>query len=109
MNYSSLEIWTIIGLMALGSFLIRFSFLGLVGNREMPKWFLRHLRYTPLAVMPGLIAPLVLWPAGTEGQTDPARLIAAAVAVTIGITSKNLIAAVTGGMVALYGAQYFLG
>lgn len=109
MILSTATIWTIIILLAIGTFLIRFSFLGLIGNRQLPAWFLRHLRYTPVAVMPGLIAPLVLWPAGNEGQPDPARLIASVVALAIGIYTKNVVGAVIGGMAALYGAQYILG
>lgn len=58
-------VWFVIFAMAIGSFLIRFSFLGIIGDRQMPEWVLRHLRYTPVAVLPGLVAPLVFWPAAT--------------------------------------------
>ena len=71
MSYSTAEVWTIIILMGIGTFLIRFSFLGIVGDRKVPDWVLRHLRYTPVAVLPGLVAPLVAWPAATGGETDP--------------------------------------
>ena len=37
MNYSTAEIWAIITLMGIGTFLIRFSFLGLIGDRPMPQ------------------------------------------------------------------------
>ena len=33
MTYSTAEIWTIIVILGIGTFLIRFSFLGLIGNR----------------------------------------------------------------------------
>ena len=39
----------------IGTFLVRFSFLGLIGNRDLPPWLLRHLRYTPVAVFPALV------------------------------------------------------
>ena len=81
MSYSDLTIWCIILALGIGTYLIRFSFLGLVGSRKMPEWVLRHLRYTPVAVLPGLVAPLVLWPAATNGETDPARLAARVQAV----------------------------
>ena len=77
MSYSTFDIWVIIILLGIGTFLIRFSFLGLVGGRKMPEWALRHLRYTPVAILPGLVAPLVAWPNATGGDTDPARLLAA--------------------------------
>jgi len=75
----------------------------------MPAWVLRHLRYTAVAVMPGLIAPLTVWPAATGGETDPARLIAAFVAFAVGIGTRSVVGTVLGGMGALYLAQYLLG
>jgi branched-subunit amino acid transport protein len=77
MDYSTAQIWAIILALALGTFALRYSFLGLIGRRRLPEWALRHLRYTPVAVLPGLIAPLVLFPAATDGQPDPARLLPA--------------------------------
>ncbi|PKP85132.1 MAG: AzlD domain-containing protein [Alphaproteobacteria bacterium HGW-Alphaproteobacteria-2] len=109
MTQSDLYIWGIIAALGLGTWLIRFSFIGLIGDRALPEWVLRHLRYTPVAVLPGLIAPLVLWPRATEGETDPARLAAAGVALALGVWTKNVIATVFGGMGTLYLVQYLLG
>ena len=91
MSYSTLNIWIIILALGVGTFLIRFSFLGLLGNREMPDWVLRHLRYTPVAVLPGLVAPLVLWPDATGGTADPARLAAAAVTIVVAWWRKSVL------------------
>lgn len=74
---SDLYIWTIILVLGVGTYFIRFSFLGLLGGKDLPAWVHRHLRYTAVAVLPGLVAPLVLWPSATGGQVDPARLAAA--------------------------------
>lgn len=109
MNYSEANIWLIILLLGIGTYLIRFSFLGLIGGRELPDWVLRHLRYTPVAVMPGLAAPLALWPNATGGEIDPPRLIAACVALGIGYFSKNFLAAFFGGGAALYLSLYLTG
>jgi branched-subunit amino acid transport protein len=102
MSYSTLQIWGIIGTLAVGTFLIRFSFLGLIGNRAMPPIVLRLLRYTPVAVLPGLVAPLVLWPAATGGEPDALRLCAAAVALAVGLWTKAVIWAIFAGFAALY-------
>ncbi|MCK0171665.1 AzlD domain-containing protein [Aliiroseovarius sp. S1123] len=102
-------VWFVIFAMAIGSFLIRFSFLGIIGDRQMPEWVLRHLRYTPVAVLPGLVAPLVLWPAATEGSPDPARLGAALVTLAVGYFSKNVLAAILSGAATLYGLLFLLG
>ncbi|SMR83365.1 Branched-chain amino acid transport protein [Aliiroseovarius halocynthiae] len=101
-------VWLIILAMAVGSFLIRFSFLGVIGDRQMPEWVLRHLRYTPVAVLPGLVAPLVLWPSATGGNLDPARLGAALVTLAVGYFSKNVLAAILSGAATLYGLLFLL-
>jgi len=95
-------VWAIILALGLGTFLIRFSFLGLVGRRPMPEWVLRHLRYTAVAVLPGLVAPLVLWPQATGGATDPARLFAGVATVAAGVWTRSVLWAMGAGAGALY-------
>ncbi|WP_298850700.1 AzlD domain-containing protein [uncultured Ruegeria sp.] len=101
-------IWTIIIGLAIGSYALRFVFIGLVGDRPMPPWLLRHLRYTAVAILPALIAPLVVWPSATEGQPDLPRMSAAAVALVVGVISKNVLAAIFSGAATLYGLLYLL-
>ncbi|MGC9368624.1 MAG: AzlD domain-containing protein [Paracoccaceae bacterium] len=103
------EIWFIIAALGVGTFLIRFSFLGLIGDRRLPPWVLRHLRYTPVAVLPALIAPLVLWPEATGGQPDLPRIAAAAVTLGLGMLSKNVILSIAGGAGTLYLGLYLAG
>lgn len=100
-------IWIVIIGLGIGTYLIRYSFLGIIGGKELPEWLLRHLRYVPVAVLPGLIAPLVVWPSATDGSTDPARLVAAGVALLIGGVFRSTLGAIFGGMAALYLVQYF--
>ena len=102
MNYSAFEIWMIIILLGLGTMMIRFSFWGLLGNRDLPDWVLRHLRYTAVAVLPGLIAPALVWPAATGGQVDPIRLAAGAVALSVGYYRKSVIWGVLAGACTLW-------
>ena len=105
MSYSSFEIWAIIVVMGIGTFLIRFSFLGLIGDRPMPSFMLRLLRYTPVAVLPGMVAPLVLLPAATNGQFDPVRVLAAFGTVLVGVWTRNTLWAILGGAVTFYAAM----
>lgn len=102
-------LWIVILALGIGSFSLRFVFTGLIGDRPLPEWVTRHLRYTAVAVLPGLVAPLVLWPAATEGQTDPARLIAALVTVAVAYYTKRVFAAIIAGAASLYGLFYLLG
>lgn len=101
-------VWLVILGLALGTYAIRFSFLGVIGDRPLPGWLLRALRYTPVAVMPGLVAPLILWPQATGGAPDPARLAAALATLAVGMMSRNVVAAVLSGMVALYGGLWLM-
>lgn len=109
MDVDGYNIWAIIAALGIGTFLIRFSFLGLVGDRPLPEWLLRHLRYTPVAVMPALVAPLVMWPPATGGETDLARLLSAFATVIAGVITKSLPLAIVAGGGTLYAMLYLLG
>lgn len=102
-------LWIVIIGLGVGSFALRFVFTGLVGDRAMPDWLLRHLRYTAVAILPALVAPQVVWPAATDGVFDIPRAAAAAVALAVGLFTKNVLMAIIGGAVTLYGLLYLLG
>ena len=101
-------IWITIIALGIGTFLIRFSFLGLLGGKDLPDWLTRHLRYVPVAVLPGLVAPLVVWPEATGGEADLARSLAALTALAIGALTRSVLGAIFGGMAMLYGVQFLL-
>lgn len=96
--------WTVAVGLGVGSFLIRFSFLGLLGGRELPRWILRHLKYVGAAVFPAIAAPYVLWPEATGGTPDPARMLAVGAALIAGLRG-SVLAAIIAGMATLYVAQ----
>jgi branched-subunit amino acid transport protein len=108
MTYTDAQIWWTIAALGVGTFLIRFSFLGLIGDRPLPEWLLRHLRYTPVAILPALVAPLVVWPAATDGAPDPTRLGAAAVTITVGYVLKSPLWAIISGIAAFLGLSALL-
>ncbi|MEB8387950.1 AzlD domain-containing protein [Rhodobacteraceae bacterium KMM 6894] len=103
------DLWIVILGLGLGSYAIRFVFIGLIGDRQLPAWALRHLRYTGVAVIPALAAPLVVWPAATNGEIDAPRLIAALVTIGVGLAFRNVIASVLAGGIALYLGLFLLG
>jgi branched-subunit amino acid transport protein len=94
--------WGVVIGLAAGTYLMRFSFLGILGQRPLPGWLVRGLRYTSVAVLPGLVAPAVLWPAATGGETDPARLAAALMTVLAGMAFRSMLAGIIGGASVLY-------
>ncbi|MBS8225097.1 AzlD domain-containing protein [Vannielia litorea] len=105
---SDTAFWTLTALLGIGTFLIRFSFLGWLGGRELPPWALLHLKYVGAAVFPALITPLLLWPDATGGQTDPIRLLAAVAAFAAGIRF-GVVPAIVAGMGSLYLLQFITG
>jgi branched-subunit amino acid transport protein len=102
-------VWAVIAALGLGTYLTRFAFLGLIGDRELPPWVLRHLRYTGVAVLPGLVAPLLVWPQATGGAVDPLRLAAGGAALAVGMWRRDPIAAVVTGAVVLAAGSWLLG
>jgi len=106
---SDATIWIIILATGIGTFLLRFSFLGVLGGATLPDWVLRHLRYTAVAVLPGLVAPLVLWPEATGGQPDGPRFAAAVATVVVGYFTRNVLGAIAAGAVTLYALLWFTG
>ena len=102
-------LWIVIIAMAIGRFGLRFLFLGLVGDRALPPWVLRHLRYTAVAILPALVAPLVVWPQATDGTPEPARMAAAVVTLAVGIWTRNVLLAITCGAITLYAGLFAFG
>ena len=91
-------LWTVILGVAFGSFALRFVFIGFMGGREIPAWMMRHLRYTAVAVIPALVAPLAVWPSPTGGAPSLPHFAAAAVTFAAGYLSRNVLVGLgTGG------------
>ena len=106
---SQLTVWFVILALAVATYLIRFSFLGLLDGEKMPGWMERHLKFVGVAVMPGIAAPAVFWPEATGGEPDLARLLAATVALLVGIWRRSLLSSVAGGLVTLYAGMFLFG
>jgi branched-subunit amino acid transport protein len=102
-------LWTVIIGLGLGSFGLRFLFVGLVGDRPMPPWVLRHLRYTAVSVIPALVAPLVIWPAATGGTLDAPRGLAAIATVLVALLTKSVLSGILAGAATLFGVLYLVG
>ena len=99
--------WALTIALGLGTFAIRFSFLGLLGGRELPEWALLHLRYVGVAVFPALFTPLVLWPDASGGDMDAVRIIAAIAAFLVGLRG-SVIGAIIAGMGTFYVLMFIL-
>ena len=103
-----IKIWIIIFFLGIGTYLIRFSFLGLVGDRQLPKWFIQHLNFVGVAVMLGLIIPFLVWPDATGGTLYAPRLLAAIAAFCFGIWKRSALWSVIAGISVLYLTMFIL-
>ena len=59
----------LLALLGLVNFLLRYAFIGLLGERPLPDWLRLGLRFVPLAILTALITPDVLLPGGERRQT----------------------------------------
>ena len=80
--------------LALSSWILRISFLGLIGSKGLPEWLKRHLRYKVVSMLPRIIVPLVFPPKATGGVFDLPHFWAAAIILLVGVWAGNLFAAI---------------
>ncbi|MGE0492145.1 MAG: AzlD domain-containing protein [Vulcanimicrobiota bacterium] len=86
--------------MAVGTYLLRWSFLGL-GDRALPSWLNAALPYVPPAVLSALVAPMLLEP-------EPPRWLAALVTGLVAWKTQSAGAAIAAGMAAFWLARIWL-
>ena len=94
----------------IGTYLLRLSFVGILGDRTMPGWAMVPVRFVAPAVLAALVAPAVLLPNGSvdlSPATNP-RALAALVALLIAWKTKNVAAVIVAGMAVVWLLQAFL-
>ena len=96
--------WLIVLVIGAGTYLLRLSFIGVLGTRPMPLWAQRPLKYVAPAVLAALVLPAVLL---VEGDADVTplgnpRFLAAAVAAIVAWRLRNVAAVIIVGMVLLW-------
>ena len=97
----------IIFVIGIGTYLLRLSFIGIVGDRVMPEWALVPLRFVAPAVLAALIAPAVLLNGGAldvSPSSNP-RAIAALVALLLAWKTKNVPAVIAAGLITVWALQ----
>ena len=104
-SLSAWQSWAVVLSLAVLTFLIRYSFIGLLANRAMPPWLDRALKlmvpaifaaivFTSLAMVNGGLAGWAYWP----------RYAAAVLALGAAVLTRgNMLATLGVGMAALHG------
>ena len=94
----------VILIIGIGTYLERLSFIGIIGDREIPEWAVLPLRYVAPAVFAALVAPAVLLDDGRLAlapATNPEAL-ATVVALLVAWRTRSVAATLVTGMVALW-------
>jgi branched-subunit amino acid transport protein len=102
------NIWLTMIAAGLATFLIRLSFIWLLGRYKLPDWMLRALRFVPIAVFTAIIFPETLAPGGRLDLTGSnPRLLAGFLAVVVAWKTRNVIWVVVVGMGTLWALSLF--
>ena len=100
--------WAIVLIIGVGTYLTRLSFVGALGNRSMPVWAERPLKYVAPAVLAAIVLPAVLLRDGTLDVTPAGnpRFLAAFVAALFVARYKSVAWSIVVGMGALWLLQW---
>ena len=105
-----MSIWLTIALAGLVTFAIRLSFIYLLGRITMPDWFMRALRFVPVAVLSAIIVPeTVTWQGSVNLSIHNPQIWAGVVAVAVGLRVRNVFVIIAAGMAAFLAALWLLG
>ncbi len=97
-----MNIWLVMLLGGLITFLIRFSLIYLFGKFKIPETMQKTLRYVPPAVLSAIIFPELFLHDGTLNLSfENTRLLAGLIAIAVAWFSKNTLITIIAGMVAL--------
>ena len=106
-----MNIWLVMLLGGLITFLMRFSLIYLLaeGRFEVPQTMRKALHYVPPAVLSAIVFPELFMHGGTMNLSlDNTRLLAGLVAIVVAWLSRNTLITILAGMVALFLLQFFL-
>ncbi|HPT51412.1 MAG TPA: AzlD domain-containing protein [Accumulibacter sp.] len=102
------ELWMIGGMTAV-TFGIRYFLFAFANRLQMAPWLLDSLKFIPPAVLTAITVPAVLLPKGEwfVSLSNP-YLVAALLALTAGILTRNLLATIAIGLAAFFAHRFFL-
>jgi branched-subunit amino acid transport protein len=92
---SSMTVWLIMIALAVGTFLIRISFIFLLSNREVHPLIARALRFVPASVLSALVIPQIL-------TRNDSLSISLTNPQLIAWRTKNVLFTILSGMVVLW-------
>ena len=98
-----MSIWLIMIALAVGTFLIRISFIVLLSNRDVPPLLSSALRFVPPAVLTALVVPQILTRnTSMEISFANPQIIAGIAAVLVAWRTRNVLLTIVSGMVVMW-------
>ena len=102
-----MNIWLVLLLGGVITFLIRFSFIYLFGKFDVPETVRRALHYVPPAVLSALVFPeLFMHDDALSISPGNERLLAGLFAIGVAWFSRNTLVTILAGMAALFLLQW---
>ena len=103
---STTMLWMVIAGAAAVTFVLRVSFIALLGRTGMPLSVERALRFVPAAVLTAFVIPLLIYENGAmQVSLGNERLLAGLIAALIAWRSGSVLFTLGGGMAALWVLQ----
>ena len=104
-----MNIWLVLLLGGLITFLIRFSFIYLFGKLRVPETVRRALHYVPPAVLSAIVFPeLFIQDDVLSLSLENVRLLAGLFAIGVAWFSRNTLVTILAGMAALFLLQWLM-
>jgi branched-subunit amino acid transport protein len=105
-----MTLWLVILLAGLLTFGTRLSFILLLHRIKVPGWFMRGLRFVPMAVLSAIILPqLTTRNSVLDISFHNPQLFAGAVAILVAWRTRNVLLTILTGMIALLVLKAILG
>lgn len=99
-NFS--DLWLAILGVAIGTFIIRFSFIYTFGKGQVPTWLQRVLQMVPASALSALVVPALLFSQQSSSIAGNHRLWAGLVAAFVAGKTRNILLTITIGMITLW-------
>tara|TARA_B100000749_G_scaffold280455_1_gene276748 strand:- start:186903 stop:187226 length:324 start_codon:yes stop_codon:yes gene_type:complete len=95
--------WTCIAGIAIGTYLVRCSFILFHEYIKLPRFIKKGLPYLPVAILPALISPSIIFHVGqVHWLYGNERALAACTALLVSYKTKNMIATIVVGFLTLF-------
>jgi len=103
-------VWLVVVILAVGTFLIRVSFIELFELLDdLPEWVEDALRFIPVAVLTAIVLPhIVTLDASFAVSISERKLLAGAVAAVVAWRTENMLATIAVGMGLLWGLTFVI-